>query len=235
MMPLIVWDVRKFKAPVASISHPSTSGQYPTTNIRFSPSGANIITGSQTGHLHILNPALRPDLVTPVTPGSPLITVLWHDKINQIVTGSANAETHVLYNPSLSNRGAALVMSKAPKLRHIDDDPTLTTDLSQGLSGDIINPNGLLTTGGQSATSYSARHPTVGLTASGRSRDPRRPQVPAITPFGKSQPDERHIKEHIPLSSMRDEDPREALLRYADKAEKDPMFTNAWKETQPKT
>lgn len=171
-----------------------------------------------------------------MTPGSALITVLWHDKINQIITGSANAETHVLYNPALSNRGAAMVMSKAPKRRHIDDDPNLTTDLSQGLSGDsIINPNGLLTGTGQAATSYAARHPTVGLTASGRSRDPRRPHVPAITPFGKTQPDEKHIKEHIPLSSMRDEDPREALLKYADKAKDDPMFTNAWKNTQPKT
>lgn len=34
---------------------------------------------------------------------------------------------------------------------------------------------------------------------------------------------------------MRDEDPREALLKYAEKAQKDPLFTNAWKETQPKT
>lgn len=34
---------------------------------------------------------------------------------------------------------------------------------------------------------------------------------------------------------MRDEDPREALLKYAEKAGKDPMFTNAWKYTQPKT
>ena len=34
---------------------------------------------------------------------------------------------------------------------------------------------------------------------------------------------------------MREEDPREALLKYADKAEKDPMFTKAWKATQPKT
>jgi hypothetical protein len=25
------------------------------------------------------------------------------------------------------------------------------------------------------------------------------------------------------------------LLKYAEKAEKDPMFTNAWKKTQPKT
>ncbi len=232
-----LWDTRKFKSPISSVSHPPTSDQYPTTSIRFSPTSSSIITGSATGHLHILNPAsLKPEHVTPVTPNSPLISVLWHDKLNQIITGSANAETHVLYNPATSVRGAASVMSRAPKRRHIDDDPTLTTDLSQGLSGDsIVNPNGLLTASNVASASYASRHPTVGMTASGRSRDPRRPHVPTTTPFAKSQPDEKHIKENIPLSSMRDEDPREALLKYADKAEKDPMFTKAWSKTQPKT
>lgn len=43
------------------------------------------------------------------------------------------------------------------------------------------------------------------------------------------------MKSQIPLSSLRDEDPREALLKYADKAKNDPLFTNAWKETQPET
>ncbi|MCJ1301706.1 hypothetical protein MMC08_004507 [Hypocenomyce scalaris] len=232
-----LWDTRKFKQPVSVVEHPSTSSQYTTSNIRFSPNSSSILTGSQSGHLHILNPAtLKPEIVTPVTPGSPLITVLWHDKLNQILTGSANAETHVLYNPNTSSRGAATVMSKAPKRRHIDDDPTLTTDLSQGLSGDsIVNPNGLLTGTNQASASYAARHPTVGMTASGRPRDPRRPHIPMTTPFAKSQPDEKHIKDYIPLSSMRDEDPREALLKYADTAKNDPLFTNAWKHTQPKT
>lgn len=224
-----LWDTRKFKQPVSTVAHPSTSSQFPTTNIRFSPTGANIITGSETGHLHILNPAtLRPELVTPVTPGSPLIVVQWHDKLNQIVTGSANAETHVLYNPDMSQQGAKMVMSKAPKKRHIDDDPSMTMDLSQGISADSI-----VTPGTQSATSFAARHPTVGLTASGKPRDPRRPHIPQTTPFAKSQPDSEHIRKNIPLSSMREEDPREALLRYAEKAEKEPLFTNAWKETQP--
>ncbi|KAI9850930.1 MAG: hypothetical protein M1838_004816 [Thelocarpon superellum] len=231
-----LWDTRKFKTAVTTVAHPSTSGQYPGSNICFSPSGANVMTGSPSGHLHILNPAtLKPELVTPVTPNSPLITVLWHEKLNQIITGSANAETHVLYNPTISTKGAVLIMSKAPKRRHIDDDPTLTTDLSQGLAGDaIITPNGLPGSN-HGAASRAARHPTVGLTASGRSRDPRRPHIPATTPFAKTQPDEQHIRDHIPLSSMRDEDPREALLKYADKAKNDPMFTNAWKETQPTT
>ena len=228
-----LWDTRKFKHPVNTVTHASTSAQYPSTNIRFSPTSANIVTGSETGHLHILNPAtLRPELVTPVTPNSPLITVLWHPKLNQIITGSANAETHVLYNPNTSNNGAKTVMSRAPKRRHIDDDPNFTMDLAQGVSGDaIVTPGGPV----PSTVSYASRHPTVGLTASGRSRDPRRPHIPAQTPFAKSDPDAEYVKSQIPLSSLRDEDPREALLKYAEKAEKDPLFTNAWKDTQPKT
>jgi WD40 repeat protein len=231
-----LWDTRKFKAPVVTVQHPSTSDHYSVTNIKYAPNSSSIITGSATGHLHILNSCnLKPEVVTPVTPGSALITVLWHEKLNQIITGSANAEVHVLYNPNTSFRGAKEVMSRAPKKRHVDDDPNFTTDQSVGISGDsIVNPNGLLT-GNAVSTSYVARHPTVGLTASGRSRDPRRPQIPMQTPFMKSQPDEAHIKESIPLSSMRDEDPREALLKYAELAEKDPLFTNAWKATQPKT
>lgn len=229
-----LWDTRKFKSPITTVTHQSTSFRYPTSNIQFSPSSANIIVGSETGHLHILNPAtLKPELVTAITPGSPLITVLWHEKLNQILTGSANAETHVLYNPTMSTKGAALVMSKAPKRRHVDDNPTLTTDLSSGLAGDsvVVGSNGVPH---YSSATFSARHPTIGLTASGRSRDPRRPHMPQVTPFAKSQPDEKHIRDNIPLSSMRDEDPREALLKYAEKAEKDPIFTRAYRETQPK-
>jgi 26S proteasome regulatory subunit T2 len=227
-----LWDTRKFKTPVTTVTHTSTSSRYPTSNIQFSPSSANVITGSETGHLYILNPAtLKPELVTPVTPGSPLITVLWHEKLNQIMTGSANAETHVLYNPTMSTKGAATVMSKAPKLRHVDD-ITIAPDLNQALAGDsvVVGSDGVPH---YSSATRSARHPTVGFTASGRSRDPRRPHMPMQTPFAKNTPDEKHILENIPLSSMRDEDPREALLKYADQAEKEPIFTKAYKETQP--
>ncbi|KAI5305996.1 hypothetical protein KEM56_002598, partial [Ascosphaera pollenicola] len=192
--------------------------------IRFSPNGANVLTGSETGDLHILNPAtLRPELTTPVTPGSPLVTAMWHEKLNQIITGSSNGETHLLYNPMKSVNGAVLIMSKAPKRRHIDDNPALTTDLSQGIPLDA-----------SSQLSAARRHPGVGMTASGKPRDPRRPHLPVQTPFSKFQMDERAIKESFPLSSMRDEDPREALLKYADLAEKNPVFTKVWSQTQPK-
>lgn len=223
-----LWDTRKFKAPLVSVEHPSTSDRFAVTNIKYSPNSTSIITGSVSGHLHILNPGnLKPEHVTPITPGVPLVVVDWHSKLNQIVTGSANAETHVLYNPSMSQRGAVDVMSKAPKKRHIDDNSALTMDQTLGLSGDsIITPGAL---------SAQQRKGKGGVTGTGKSLDPRRPQVQQITPFMRSQPDEKHIEENIPLSKMLHEDPREALLKYADVAKKDPLFTNAWKETQPVT
>lgn len=220
-----LWDTRKFTRPLVTVSHPSTSDHYATSNIRYSPNSTSIITGSATGHLHILNPGnLREEHVTPITPGSPLITVEWHAKINQIVTGSANAETHVLYNPTTSSRGAVDVMSRAPKKRHIDDNPEFTMDQSVGISGDSI------VTPGSIPASRKA-----GVTGTGRSKDPRRPQIPAQTPFSKNQPDQQHVVENIPLARMLHEDPREALLKYADKAQSDPMFTKAWSKTQPET
>ncbi|KAK6189507.1 hypothetical protein LQW54_013192 [Pestalotiopsis sp. IQ-011] len=220
-----LWDTRKFKEPLVSVEHPSTSDHYPMTNIKYAPNSTSIITGSSTGHLHILNPGnLRPEYTTPITPGSPLITVDWHPKINQIVTGSANGETHVLYNPAMSVRGAIDVMSRAPKRRHIDDNPEFTMDQTLGLSGDSIVTPGAMP-GSRKA----------GVSASGRSKDPRRPQVQQITPFMRSQPDEKHISENIPLSRMLHEDPREALLKYEKLAREDPMFTKAYGETQPVT
>lgn len=226
-----LWDTRKFKTPLNTASHPSTSSQYPTSNIQFAPNSQSIVTGSETGHLHILNPAtLRPELVTPVTPGSPLVTVNWHPKINQIFTGSANGQTTILFNPKLSTGGALTILSKAPKKRHLDDDPNLTVDMDPlGMAGEAEAGGS-----GPQPGSFAARHPTVGLTASGRSRDPRRPHMPAVTPFAKSTPDQKYVMEQIEGSDMRDEDPREALLKYAPKAGEKNVFTGAWDKTQPK-
>ena len=225
-----LWDTRKFKAPLNTTSHPSTSAQYPTSNIKFAPNSASIITGSETGHLHILNPAtLRPELVTPVTPGSPLISVAWHPKLNQIFTGSANGQTTILFNPSMSTAGALTILSKAPKKRHLDDDASLTVDMDPlGMAGEAHDP------AAAQQASFSARHPTIGLTASGKSRDPRRPHIPAVTPFAKSTPDQKFVMEQIEGSDMRDEDPREALLKYAPKPGEKNVFTGAWDKTQPK-
>lgn len=228
-----LWDIRKFKAPLNTVVHPSTSQQYPTSNIVFAPNTSAVLTGSVDGSLHVLNPAtLKAETVTAVTPGLPLITVLWHSKLNQIFTGSANAETHILFSPQSSHKGAISILSRAPKRHHIDDDTSLTTDQTSnfGISGDSVasGSNPMM-------ASYASRHPTVGLTASGKSRDPMRPHLPAQTPFSSKNSDEKYIRENMPHASMREEDPREALLKYAQEGKSDPMFTKAWAKTQPQT
>ena len=60
------------------------------------------------------------------------------------------------------------------------------------------------------------------------------PTAPTTTPFAKSTPDAGYVAKHVPFSSMRDEDPREALLKYETK-QGDKMFTAAWAATQPVT
>lgn len=45
----------------------------------------------------------------------------------------------------------------------------------------------------------------------------------------------QHMVQNIFRDNSRSQDPREALLKYATESEKDPKWTSAWKETQPKT
>jgi len=60
-----------------------------------------------------------------------------------------------------------------------------------------------------------------------------RPEMPSSSVA--SDPDIKHVNKQYGLSAMRTEDPREALLKFAEKAEKDPIFTKAYLKNQPKT
>ena len=55
-----LWDTRKFKTPVNTTSHISTSSQFPTSNIRFASNSTSVITGSETGPLHTPTPSTPP-------------------------------------------------------------------------------------------------------------------------------------------------------------------------------
>ena len=197
------------------------------TTISFSPDSQHLLTSDSAGNLHILSPAtLRSEFTTSLSPNHSVISTLWHPKLNQILATSSSSATHILFSPNISEKGAKLVLSRAPKRRHIDDDPSFTTDLAAGgISADsILLPNASLT-GSRAKLTQGALKASLA----------RKPFKPHVTPFAKNNPDEEHVKRNIALSGMRDEDPREALLKFAEKAEKDPMFTNAWKETQPQT
>ncbi|KAF3930032.1 Coronin-2B [Dactylella cylindrospora] len=217
------WDTRKFKKPIMTRADLPTASQ--NTTISFSPDSSHLLTSDSAGNLHILSPAtLRSEHTVAITPNAPVIASVWHPRLNQIFTTSADTTVKILYNPKISTRGAITVLSNALKKRHFDDDPNLTTDIATGMNADAIYlPNAVLPA------------KTKSLAAASALANAYKPFKPHTTPFAKSTPDEEHIRKNVALSSMRDEDPREALLKYAEKAEKDPLFTSAWKETQPVT
>ncbi|KAF3181802.1 hypothetical protein TWF225_006897 [Orbilia oligospora] len=217
------WDTRKFKKPIMTRTDLPSNSQ--NTTITFSPDSSTVLTSDSLGNLHFLSPAtLRSEKTLQVTPEVPLIASLWHPRLNQIFTTSTDSTVKILYSPTTSIRGALTILSNPLKKRHIDDDPSLTTDIATGMNADAIYlPNAVLPS------------KTKSLAQANAIANAYKPFKPHTTPFAKSTPDEEHIRKNVALSGMRDEDPREALLRYAEKAKNDPMFTGAWRETQPVT
>ncbi|KAH7908264.1 hypothetical protein BJ138DRAFT_1103658 [Hygrophoropsis aurantiaca] len=228
-----LWDLRSFKKPLATRSGLTTL--YPATNAVFSPDEKYILTGvgasSKGGHGKLLflsrdGLEVTKELEMETTP----VKVLWHSKINQIVTGLANGSVNVLYSPVTSLNGAKLLLAKgAPKKRTIED-------LSDALAApSILTPHAL--------PMFRDGEGIVGGTKRKREKDrmdprkSRRPELPVTGPgrggrVGASAT--QHVVQNLVRDTTRDEDPREALLRYAKLAEDDPQWTGAWRQNQPK-
>ncbi|CAG8613298.1 4681_t:CDS:10 [Paraglomus brasilianum] len=120
-----IWDTRNFKKVVSQVNDLPTLN--PETNIIFSPDERLLLTGTATkkgagyGKLLMLDKdSLQPVRTMNITQ-STVVRVLWHSKINQIITGSADGSVHVFYDPNTSVRGAKLCVSRTPKKRAVDD------------------------------------------------------------------------------------------------------------------
>jgi len=164
-------------------------------------------------------------LVVDATP----VKVAWHSKINQIVTGLSNGQIVVLYSPVTSLNGAKLLLSKGPPRK------VTIEDMSDALAAPtILTPHAL--------PMFRDLDPGRG-TKRKREKDrmdprkSRRPELPVTGPgrggrVGASAT--QHVVQNLVRDTTRDVDPREALLRYAEVADKDPQWTGAWKINQPK-
>ncbi|KAI0343895.1 WD40 repeat-like protein [Trametopsis cervina] len=136
-----LWDLRAFKKPLATRSDLTTL--YPTTNAIFSPNDRYILTGAGAtakgakGRLMFLEKNTLEsvkELEVDTTP----VKVLWHSKINQIVTGLANGQICVLYSPNTSINGAKLLLNKGPPRK------ATIEDMSDALAAPtIITPHAL--------------------------------------------------------------------------------------------
>ncbi|KAI8327414.1 WD40-repeat-containing domain protein [Choanephora cucurbitarum] len=224
-----LWDIRNAKKPVKTAYNLDIVN--PEVNVAFSPDEKLILTGTSCpkgqgfGQLVMLNrETLEVQEAINVSQSS-VVSVLWHPRINQIITGSADGIATVFYSPTHSLRGAKLCVTKARKQRAVDDYET---------TGPILTPHAL--------PMFKDDEPRTSKRKRDKARqDPvksYRPDLPVNGP-GKggrvSMNQQQAVIKSFAKDTTRDEDPREALLKYAEIAENDPLWVaNVYKKTQPK-
>jgi hypothetical protein len=155
-------------------------------------------------------------------------SVAWPPKINQIVVGFSDGRIKILYSEQLSSRGILLPLRR-----------TKTSGgmfVGEATELPIFNPHSL----------PLFRNKDIVVTgSSARYRTPSRPSQPKALPEPPAEGPGRggklgttvtqSIMKNIIKDTSRDEDPREALLKYAEISEKDPKFiTPLYQDTQPK-
>jgi len=231
---LKLWDLRAFKSPVFEAK--GLYSRYDTTDCMFSPDDSMIVTGESlnkgitTGRI-LFYDSKTFELVReiPVT-NSHVIKTLWHPKLNQIFVGCGNGIVKVYYDPKKSMRGAKLCVIKTHmKQKHIE---IMSTQ-------QIITPHAL-------PLFRQDRPKSVRKQMEKDRLDPvksRRPDLPITSGQGGRVASSggtlsSYVIRNLGLSKRieDDQDPREAILKYAKIAEEQPYWiAPAYKKTQPKT
>ncbi|PWA69145.1 transducin/WD40 repeat-like superfamily protein [Artemisia annua] len=236
---LKVWDLRQMKTELKSFE--DLPNHYPQTNVAFSPDEQLLLTGtsverdSTTGGLLCVFDRQKLELVSKVgiSPTCSVVQCAWHPKLNQIfatVGDKHHGGTHVLYDPTISARGALVCVARAPRKKSIDDFQAEPV---------IHNPHALPLFRDQPSRKRQ-REKIL--------KDPlksHKPEAPMNGPgFGgrvgvtKGSLLTQYLLKQGGMikETWMDEDPREAILKYADVAKKDPKYiAPAYAETQPKT
>lgn len=247
-----MWDARAFKKPVSVAS--GLSSLNPETNVIFSPDEKHILTGTAGpqagivpgkqvetrgkpgGRIIVLErDTLQVVKEYNVSTGS-VIRLAWPSRINQVLASTSLGEVHVFYSPDLSEKGATLAAAKAPKQRRTIDDYVAGQEM-----GPIITPHALPMFKDQNIYEVS----DAGTALHKRKRDSqveknkalksRKPEPPVRGPGSGGRVGEaadRHVVMNMIRDDIRSEDPREALLKYANQ---EPQWTKAWGKDQKTT
>lgn len=236
---LKVWDLRQMKEALKAFD--GLPNNYPQTNVAFSPDEQLILTGtsvekdSTTGGLLCFYDRTKLEIVQKVgiSPTCSVVQCAWHPRLNQIFATSGDKSqggTHILYDPTQSERGACVCVARAPRKKSVDDyqpEPIIHNPHALPLFRDAPSRK-------------RQREKTL--------KDPLRahkPELPMSGPghggrvgtTGSSLLTQYLLKQGGMIKeTWMEEDPREAILKYADVAVKDPKFiAPAYSQTQPET
>jgi len=224
-----LWDLKFFKKPLHCWYNIPNSNS--ATEVALSPDERYILTGTsikrpeEYGLLHFYD-SMNFEKVGQVSISKGSVTsVLWHPVLNQIFVGSSDNVIHVLCDPKMSQKGALLCLTKQERKPQPDD---------IDYAPDIRTPHAL--------PSLKESAPKRKKQMEKLRQDPiatRKPDLPLQGPGkGGKMSGPGTVTQFIMLTQNKTEeykeDPREALLKYAEEAERNPEFvSNAYKISQP--
>ncbi|VVT47464.1 uncharacterized protein SAPINGB_P001724 [Magnusiomyces paraingens] len=233
-----LWDSRQLKSPVLSRSGVKTASE-DGNDIIFDPRpstlGQYLLVGSFEGKVHVLDTSdlstlmVIEDLVSSSDHKSFISSISWHQGLNQIITGSSNGQINVLFSPSTSHKGALTSIEKVPRRKYVDDGNLGTVNISAaGLEADITQAREKQ----EERLRINKTREHEDLSNPFKSKGNYRSNRSDSVSFDKTQnkgtvwniPNQSYVRENVHLSELIHEDPREALLKYAEKAEKTPVF-----------
>ena len=231
---LKLWDIRNFKLPVKTANNLVT--YYTSTKCVFSPDEKLILTGTSVkkgqgaGKLVFLDRE-NLDVVSDVPfDDISVVSTLWHPKLNQIFVGLSDGNIKVLFDPEKSRNGVTLCVGRV-KNKRVDIGESM-------LKPQIINPHAL-------KMYREKRADTMKKVKAKLRADPvasHKPEAPLETGHGvggrlkEGMSLTGFVVKNIALAKKDDSNPREAILKHAAEAEKNPFWISpAYANTQPKT
>lgn len=234
---LRLFDLRKHDAPIAQFfdlpnSVPQTNAAFAGDENEWFITGTSANRRSASDHGRIVvysSKTLRCvyDCAVSRQKGS-VIALKWHSRINQVLFGCSDGSVHAMYNPSTSSSGILRCLHKSERRKQTSVVAVGVRDLNV-VSGSSWHLRSSSNRKERSSANNSGAAPSR---SDARRFDPRPPDVPdpaKITgTFTKA-----FMKAKV-KTRWADEDPREALLKYDEEARRNPKFTAAYSETQPK-
>jgi WD40 repeat protein len=228
---LKLWDVRRFDRPLAQWDNlPALSSM---TGCDFSPDGALLVTGTSvkrgagTPQLVFFSTDTLERVASVDVDGASVVPLLWHPKLNQIVAGNADGASYVMYDPSMSEKGAMTCTAKrAPKRAALS---------YTGGAMHIMTPHALPMFREENhdhkkQRSLDRADPLKSRKPDQQMSGPGRGGVIGTT-FHHSM---MKVMQKDRIDAFNNTDPREALLKHAQAAIDDPKYvTSAYAQNQP--
>ncbi|XP_038218243.1 gastrulation defective protein 1 homolog [Zerene cesonia] len=228
-----VWDLRAFKKPLNVFG--GLFSRYEQTDCGFSPDDNMVFTGESlqrnqdVGRLIFYNVKTFEEVSRIDVTKSHVIKAVWHAKLNQLFVGCGNGVVKCYYDSKRSLRGAKLCIVKTHRKKQ---------SIEVVSSQQIITPHALPLFKQEKLRTNKKKLEKDRL-------DPlksRRPDLPITSGQGgrvaaSGSTLSSFVIRNLGLSKRvdDDQDPREAILKFAKDAEENPFWVApAYKKTQPK-